>query len=211
LALGSAASKKKKKGPTAAAAAGISSVLGADDEDEESEEEIHGNEKKQAPPAVAAKSSNEQAGSKQRTSSDHDAASRKRPRVEEEKASSRTDSWLYRDILVRIISKKLAGGNYYKRKAVVDRVLDDKFTAEVEVLDSGPEERDGGDILRLDQDDLETVVPKEGKKVRILKGRLRGERAKVVSLDKKKYLAVLELEDGTVLERVDYEDFSKLA
>jgi DNA/RNA-binding protein KIN17 len=211
LALGSAASKKKKKTKSPAAAAGISSVLGADDEDEESEEETYGNDKEKAPPAVFAKPPREQAESKPRVSSDHDAASRKRPRVEEAEATSRSDSWLRRDIMVRIISKKLAGGRYYKRKAVVDRVLDDKFTAEVEVLDSCPDERDGGDILRLDQDDLETVVPKEGKKVRILKGRFRGERAKVVSLDKKTYQAVLKLEDGTVLERVDYEDFSKLA
>jgi DNA/RNA-binding protein KIN17 len=110
---------------------------------------------------------------------------------------------------VRIVSKKLAEGKYFKRKGVIERVLDDKFTAEIEVLDSGPDERDGGDILRLDQDDLETVIPKEGKTVRIVNGRGRGKLAKVVGLDKKRYLATLKLDDGTVLERVDYGDFSK--
>ena len=113
--------------------------------------------------------------------------------------------------MVRIISKKLAGGKYFKRKAVVDRVLDDKFTAEVEVLDSGPDERDGGDVLRLDQDDLETVVPKVDKSVRILNGPGRGKKAKVVSLDSDRYKATLKLEDGTTMERVDYGDFSKFA
>lgn len=131
--------------------------------------------------------------------------SRKRPRT------SRKSHWLSRDILVRIISKKLASGKYFKRKAVVDRVLDDKFTAEVEVLDSGPNERDGGDVLRLDQDDLETVVPKVGKWVRILNGPGRSKKAKVASLNAGRQLAVLQLEDGTVLESVGYEDFSKMA
>ena len=125
--------------------------------------------------------------------------------------------WLKRDIIVRIINKKLANGKYFRLKAVVDHVLkDDKFRAEVEVLDDTSEA--GGDILRLDQNDLETVVPREGKKVRLLKGTLRGKKAKVMSLDKKKYRATLKLidsdddaKDGVVLEKVDFEDFSQLA
>ena len=136
-------------------------------------------------------------------------------RIERKQRRDKDDSgkeyWLRRNILVRIISKKLAGGKYFRRKAVVDHVLDDKFTAEVEVLDSEPDKRDGGDILRLDQDDLETVIPKEGKSVRIVNGLGRGKKAKVVSLNPEQYKATLHLEDGSVLERVDYEDFSKLA
>lgn len=127
-------------------------------------------------------------------------------------STDRKDYWLYRDIIVRIISKRFADGKYFKRKAVVDKIID-KYTAEVEVLDSGPETRDGGDILRLDQDDLETVVPKEvGKKVRILNGRYRGEKARVEVLDKKRCQATLRLSnDGRVIEGVSYDDFSKLA
>jgi DNA/RNA-binding protein KIN17 len=91
-------------------------------------------------------------------------------------------------------------------------VDDNQTTARVTVLDSGPDKRDGGDVLELDQDDLETVVPKQtGKRVRILRGRYRGKRATVMELDKNKYRAVLELSDGTRLDRVDYDDFSKLA
>ena len=138
-------------------------------------------------------------------------ASKHKKKQRHDDSDSRKEHWLRRDILVRIISKKLAGGKYFKRKAVVDRVLDDKFTAEVEVLDSGPDERDGGDVLRLDQDDLETVVPKVDKSVRILNGPGRGKKAKVVSLDSDRYKATLKLEDGTTMERVDYGDFSKFA
>ena len=71
-------------------------------------------------------------------------------------SNKKKDYWLYRDIIVRIINKKLADGKYFKRKAIVDRVIDN-YMAEVEVLDSGRDTNDGGDILRLDQDDLETV------------------------------------------------------
>jgi DNA/RNA-binding protein KIN17 len=123
----------------------------------------------------------------------------------------RKDYWLYRNIMVRVISKKLADGKYFKRKAIVDKVHD-KYIAEVEVLDSSADARDGGDILRLDQDDLETVIPKEtGKKVRILNGRYRGEKATVETFDKKRYQATLKLlHDARILEKVPYEDFSKL-
>ncbi|KAL7542636.1 hypothetical protein ACHAXR_011949 [Thalassiosira sp. AJA248-18] len=124
----------------------------------------------------------------------------------------RKDYWLYRDIIVRIISKKLAKGEYYKRKAIVDKVID-KYEAEVEVLESSRKANDGGDVLRIDQDDLETVIPKElGEKVRIVNGRYRGKKARVERLDKEKYRAELRLvdEDKRIVV-LDYEDFSKMA
>ena len=125
---------------------------------------------------------------------------------------NRKDYWLYRNIVVRIVSRTLADGKYFKRKAVVDKVID-KYMGEVEVLDSGPDQRDGGDILRLDQDDLETVIPKEaGKKVRVLNGKYRGEKALVEALDKVSCQATLCLvDDDRIIQRVPYEDFSQLA
>ena len=122
------------------------------------------------------------------------------------------DYWLYRDIIVRIINKKLSNGQYYKRKAIVDKVID-KYEAEVEVLESNRKANDGGDILRLDQDDLETVIPKElGEKVRILVGKHRGKKARLLSLNKEDYEAELRLtDDDRVVVTLNYEDFSKLA
>jgi len=130
-------------------------------------------------------------------------------------------SWLYRDILVRVISKKLEGGKYFRKKAVVDKVLGDGFVAEVEVLGDRHDEKYGGDVLRLDQSDLETVVPKlskdsrSSKKVRILRGDFRGKNAIVDYLDKKRYLADLIIskgsEKGKLLRDVPYENFSQVA
>ncbi len=131
----------------------------------------------------------------------------------------RKDHWLHRDIIVRIISKSLANGEYYKRKAVVIRVID-KYEAEVEVLESSgrrgvEKEKGAGDVLRIDQDDLETVIPKVlGERVRILNGRHRGKKARVQTLDKADYRAELKLADNDEGERVvviDYEDFSAIA
>eukprot|EP00553_Chaetoceros_curvisetus_P013695 CAMPEP_0204641408 /NCGR_PEP_ID=MMETSP0717-20131115/51113_1 /ASSEMBLY_ACC=CAM_ASM_000666 /TAXON_ID=230516 /ORGANISM="Chaetoceros curvisetus" /LENGTH=457 /DNA_ID=CAMNT_0051662069 /DNA_START=413 /DNA_END=1786 /DNA_ORIENTATION=- len=121
----------------------------------------------------------------------------------------RKKNWIRKDILVRIISKKLSKGAYYKRKGIINEIHD-KFTAEVEIFDSGPDADDGGDIVKVDQDYLETVVPKEGKKVMILNGRGRGMLAKLISADNNKYRGTLELiEDGIVLKKVDFDDFSK--
>jgi hypothetical protein len=70
--------------------------------------------------------------------------------------------------MVRVISKKLAHGKYFNRKALVDKVHD-KYTAKAKVVESSANARDGGNILPLDQDDLATAIPKEtGKKVQIL-------------------------------------------
>ena len=134
-----------------------------------------------------------------------------------EKNVSDSDSpWLYRDIIVRVINKKLANGRYYRRKAVVDKVIDE-YTAQVTVMggeDNRDEDRDiAGDVLRLDQDDLETVAPKKhlDQKVRMVRGEYRGRKALTVALDRKNYRASLKLKDGTVLERVDFDDFSLVA
>jgi len=115
--------------------------------------------------------------------------------------------WLHKDIIVRVITKRLANGDYYKRKGVVTKVID-KYTAEVEILDP-----DGGDILKLDQDDVETVIPKAvGERVLIVNGRGRGNLAYVVRLDANKYQADLKLfavNGHQLISDVDFEDFSQ--
>jgi len=205
------ASKKSKSNT------GLTSVFGDDDGDDEDDEEEETEGRMPTlslPPQVpsheldASKSRDKRKGFAQ-----EDKVSTSSKKVKTESGDKyRTDYWLYRNIVVRIVSKKLAGGKYFKRKAVVNKVID-KYAAEVEVLDSGPDERDGGDIIRLDQDDLETVIPKEiGRKVRVLNGRYRGDKAKVEELDKALYKATLRLmDDDRILHGVPYEDFSTLA
>jgi DNA/RNA-binding protein KIN17 len=138
------------------------------------------------------------------------------------RASTRPDeqqssSWLLPDILVRIVDKK---SPFYDRKAVVNRVdevADDKGTskeqAHATILDTGRDRNDGGQEVAIRASKLETVVPKEGKKVCVLmQGRYRGRMATVVERKDRKCRATLRLEGSDeVLERVPYDDFSKAA
>lgn len=151
---------------------------------------------------------------KKRTREEPDGQKKAKKEKKSDDSEGQKEYWLYKGIVVRVIAKNLADGKYFRRKAVVDRLVD-KYTAEVEALDSSPGAQDGGDILRLDQQDLETVIPKKEdykQKVRILNGKYRGSKAKIKYLDKKNCQADLKLtgEDGKCLKGVPYEDFSQL-
>jgi len=124
---------------------------------------------------------------------------------------NRKPYWLHTGIFVKIISKSVGKGKYYKRKAIVDKIID-KYAAEVEIIASSSDANDGGDILQLDQDDLETVIPRSvGKKCRILNGEGRGSLATLIKFDERKSRADLQLLDGDerIIRKVDYDDFSK--
>jgi len=216
--------KKKRKGNS-----GAKLSLLEEDDDNESEQDDHVKEKMSDENTMQAKeeikpdnnpsratssstSSTRQHEPHHNSSSQHGAKKKQAPdKSYKNNNDQKKDYWLYRDIIVRIINKKLSNGQYYKRKAIVDKVID-KYEAEVEVLESSRKANDGGDILRLDQDDLETVIPKElGEKVRILVGKHRGKKARVIRLNKGDYQAELQLTDDDRVVTLYYEDFSKLA
>jgi DNA/RNA-binding protein KIN17 len=139
--------------------------------------------------------------------------------TKQQQEETKEQSWLYRDIVVRIVNPEIQP--YYRCKAIVDKIIDD-FTAQVIILVEKKKDDDknnqkkaselDGDVLRIDQDDLETVVPKRPhEKVRIVRGPHRGRKAVAIQLDKQSYKAVLQFKDGTRLENVDYDEFSKRA
>ena len=73
---------------------------------------------------------------------------------EEEKAKerfNRKDYWLCEGIVVKVMSKALAEKGYYKHKGVVRKVID-KYVGEIEMIDTKH-------VLRVDQEELETVIP----------------------------------------------------
>ena len=128
-------------------------------------------------------------------------------------AAARVDHWLCAGIVVKVMSKRLADGRYYKRKAVVEGVVD-RYVAQLRTLPGGDDAR-GGDVLKVDQDELETVIPAVGAEVLLVNGRARGARAELLSLDLDAFCASVRLlsgeHAGATLERVEYEDMSKLA
>ncbi|KAL5995045.1 DNA/RNA-binding protein kin17 [Asimina triloba] len=119
---------------------------------------------------------------------------------------NRKDYWLCDGIIVKVMSKGLADKGYYKQKGLVIKVID-KYVGEIEMLDSKH-------VLRVDQEELETVIPQIGSLVRIVNGAYRGSRARLLSVDTDNYCAKVKVEkgiyDGRVLEAVDYEDICKI-
>ncbi|CAM9726291.1 unnamed protein product, partial [Hapterophycus canaliculatus] len=118
----------------------------------------------------------------------------------------RKDYWLRPGIVVKVMNKKVGGGKYYKKKAKLRKVVE-RYVGEVKMLDSG-------DRLRVDQDDLETVIPAVGGDVLVVNGQCRGERGTLLSLDTDAFAASVRITSdgqnlGTVLEKVEYEDFCK--
>ncbi|XP_036373436.1 DNA/RNA-binding protein KIN17 [Megalops cyprinoides] len=125
---------------------------------------------------------------------------------EQKKKSVRADHWLYPNIVVKVITKKL-GEKYHKKKGVIKEVQD-KFTAIVKMIDSG-------DKLKLDQSHLETVIPALGKRVLVLNGPYRETEAILDGINEKRFSATLVLDSGRLkgktVDGIAYEDFSKLA
>ncbi|KAF3517866.1 hypothetical protein DY000_02060660 [Brassica cretica] len=114
---------------------------------------------------------------------------------EEEKKKERMNRkayWLFQGITV---------------KGVVREVIDN-YVGEIEMLDSKH-------VLRVDQEELETVLPQIGGLVKIVNGAYRGSNAKLLGVDTDKFCAKVQIEkgvyEGRVIKSIEYEDICKLA
>jgi DNA/RNA-binding protein KIN17 len=119
----------------------------------------------------------------------------------------RKDYWLAEGAVVKVVNKKLSEGKYYKKKGTIERVRH-KYTAHVRVHETD-------DLLQLDQDDLETVIPAVGGRVVIVNGRGRGEIARLLAIDEERFCVRVEVEGGpragTLIDAIEYEDVCKLS
>lgn len=87
----------------------------------------------------------------------------------------------------------------------MERVID-KYVGEVAIIDSG-------DVIRIDQAELETVLPAAGGTVLVVNGHHRGCRGTLVDINVAKFQAQVELQEGSMLGLkvwLDYEDVCKL-
>jgi DNA/RNA-binding protein KIN17 len=125
----------------------------------------------------------------------------------DEDKNNRTDYWLTEGIVVKVMNKKVGDGKFYKEKGVVSRVID-RYVGEVRLDNSGTK-------IRLDQEDLETVVPKVGRTGLILNGRCRGSEVEVMQIHENDFCCDVKVisskNNGVELKGVEYEDLSKLA
>jgi len=118
---------------------------------------------------------------------------------------ARRDYWLCEGIIVKCMNKSICDGVYYKRKGVVRKVVE-TFTGVVKMLDDGVK-------IKIDQDQLETVIPNTGGAVRIVNGAYRDAEAVVKSIDVDNFCVKLEITQGPYrgqTVQVDYEDACKL-
>ncbi|CAF0809084.1 unnamed protein product [Brachionus calyciflorus] len=116
--------------------------------------------------------------------------------VEEEKKrekQNRKDYWLHKNIIVKVITKKL-GEKYFNKKGVVQDVVD-LYTGVVKLNDTGT-------VLKLDQAHLESVLPAIGKKVLILNGAYRGEVAIMEDINPDKFCATVSIAAGPLKGKV---------
>ncbi|XP_058746739.1 KIN17-like protein [Vicia villosa] len=120
---------------------------------------------------------------------------------------NRKDYWLHKGIVVKVMSKVLAEKRYYKQKGVVRKVID-KYVGEIKMLESKH-------VLRVDQEELETVIPQVGGRVKIVNGTYCGSLARLLGVDRDRFCAKVQIERGTydsrVLKVVEYEDICKVA
>lgn len=119
---------------------------------------------------------------------------------------NRKDYWVCEGIVVKVMSKALAEKGYYKQKGVVVKVIG-KYVGEIKMVESGH-------VLRVDQEELETVIPQIGGLVRIVNGAYRGCNARLLAIDTSKYCAKVQIEksiyDGRILGAIEYEDICKI-
>ncbi|XP_026744172.1 DNA/RNA-binding protein KIN17 [Trichoplusia ni] len=120
--------------------------------------------------------------------------------------ANRKDYWLCENIVVKITTKSL-GDKFYKRKAIVERVVD-KYCAHVKLTEDNVK-------LKLDQNHLETVIPSTGRAVRFVNGAYRGATGTLRAIDIDNYCCDVEISEGPLtgrlVKKVQYEDISKLA
>ena len=126
---------------------------------------------------------------------------RKQREIEALDKRDRLDHWLRVGLIVKIVNKTVGDGTYYRQKGEIVAVMD-KYIADVKV--------EGLALLRLDQDDLETVLPRPGNKVVIVNGRGRGSRATLLSINETEFNCDVRVDEGILAGReikgVDYED-----
>lgn len=127
--------------------------------------------------------------------------------IEEQKKEkmSRKDYWITEGIIVKVMNQELGDGKYYKKKGEIKKVID-KYIAIVKMLDSG-------DVLKIDQNQLETVIPQIEKKVKVVNGAYRGEEAILLEIDLNKFAAKVKIASGIRMGFVtwkDYEDICKI-
>eukprot|EP00048_Salpingoeca_helianthica_P017420 m.237137 g.237137 ORF g.237137 m.237137 type:complete len:411 (+) comp20964_c0_seq1:39-1271(+) len=137
--------------------------------------------------------------------------SRERERRKEEEESAREKEseerpWIEEGLVVRVLSKTLKDGKFYRQKGTVTAT--EGFVATVKLHEFKA-------TIRIDQDMLETVLPSLDGMVRLLAGPLRGATGRLREIHTDRYCATVKITEpdmhrGKVVEDLPYEHICKL-
>ncbi|KAH3758399.1 DNA/RNA-binding protein KIN17 [Pelomyxa schiedti] len=121
-------------------------------------------------------------------------------------------SWLANGIVVKVLAKDIGNGAYYNKKGVVEGVVD-TYCAHVRMLEPP------NSVLRVDEAQLETVLPGIGRPVLVVKGPFRGSIATLEAVHVKDFCADIKITKagpnctisvGALVSNVDYTDICKI-
>ena len=122
-----------------------------------------------------------------------------------QESQNRRENWLQKGLVVKVRTDKL-GDKYCEKKGVVIEV-EDRFVALVSMTDSG-------DVIRMDQLYLETVIPNIGREVLVVNGANRGHKGRVLRVSPDRFSVDIEMLEGaltgTEVKGLEYEDVCKL-
>ncbi|KAF4720024.1 hypothetical protein FOZ63_006091 [Perkinsus olseni] len=76
-----------------------------------------------------------------------------------------SDAWLTKGLIVKVLNKGLCDGKYYKSKGEIRKIIS-PYVCHVKILKTG-------DVLELDQEDLQTVTPANGRIIQVVLGQYR--------------------------------------
>ncbi|KAL6537355.1 hypothetical protein OROMI_025889 [Orobanche minor] len=120
----------------------------------------------------------------------------------EEKARNERVNWLRNHIRVRIISQKLKGGRLYLKKGVIVDVVGPRV-CDISI------DRSNELVQGVDQEFLETALPKRGGPVVVLYGRHKGVYGNLLERDSEKEMAVVRDADTHELLNVKLEEVAE--
>lgn len=115
---------------------------------------------------------------------------------------STDEPWLMEHLVVKITSEALRGAGLFKKKARVLRLRDGGFVGECASVENDET------VVRVDQAELQTVLPAVGGAVAVVKGSLRGKKGTLKALETEAFRAVVRV-DGED-RRFEYDDVCKV-
>jgi DNA/RNA-binding protein KIN17 len=132
------------------------------------------------------------------------AAAAKKNLAEPNAETIETVPWLLPNLVVKITSKALRDAGLYKKKARVVKLADGGFVGECDLLDEDLKST----TARVDQAELQTVLPAVGGAVAVVNGPMRGKRGTLMALETESFRAVVDV-DGEA-RKFEYDDVCKV-